>query len=492
MTTTNVQHASADHMQPAEVKVIIAGLLMAMLLAALDQTIVATAMPTIARDLGDAEHLPWIVTAYLLAATATTPLYGKLSDTHGRRVMLLISITTFLIGSTCCALAPTMLLLGLARGLQGVGGGGLISLSQTIIGDIVTPRERPRYQTMIASVFALASLSGPLLGGFLAQHFHWSLIFWINLPLGFVAFGMTYHLLKRLPRHERRRKLDIAGALLLVTATTTLLLALNWGGVRNPWLSVPIIGLFLSSALAWAAFGARILTTAEPLIPLSVLANNVVACSTLSASCCIGVYIGLAIYVPIYLQGVFGVSASASGIALLPLMVGTVSGSTLSGVMMTRIAHYKRAPLVGLAVAFCLCLVLAARPTELGLASVSVLLGIITVGLGMTLSIATIVIQNSVPVHQLGTALATMNLCRQLAAALVVAVFGAVVIGGSIESGGAHVDLVREGADKLVPAFRIVFLLVAAGIGVAIAAFRAMEERPLHDRGGAEVAAPGE
>ena len=385
-----------------------------------------------------------------------------------------------------------MLLLGLSRGLQGIGGGGLISLSQTIVGDIVSPRDRPRYQTMIASVFVLASLGGPLLGGFFAQHFHWSLIFWINLPLGLIAFGMTYHLLKRLPRHERRRKLDIAGALLLVTATTSLLLALNWGGVRYPWLSPQILGMFASSGLAWAAFGVRIQTAAEPLIPLSVLANNVVACSTLSASCCIGVFIGMAIYMPIYLQGVFGMSASASGIALLPLMVGTVSGSTLSGATMTHLVHYKRVPLVGLVVSLALCLLLAARPADLGLTTVSVLLGFVSLGLGMTLSVATTVIQNSVPVHQLGTALATMNLCRQLTGALVVAIFGSVVIGGSVEAGGVSVDLVREGADKLLPAFRIVFLLVAAGIGVAIAAFWAMEERPLHDHVSVEAPAPGE
>ena len=480
-------------LQRSEVKAIIAGLLMAMLLAALDQTIVATAMPTIARDLGDVEHLPWIVTAYLLAATASTPLYGKLSDTHGRRPMLLISISTFLVGSVCCALAPTMLLLGLARGLQGIGGGGLISLAQTIIGDIVSPRERPRYQAMIASVFVLASLAGPLLGGFFAQHLHWSLIFWINLPLGLVALGMTYHLLKRLPRHERPRKLDIAGALLLVLATTSLLLALNWGGVRYPWLSPPIFGLFGGSALAWATFAIRLQTAAEPLIPLSVLSNNVVACSTLSASCAIGVFIGLAIYVPIYMQGVLGTSASGAGIAMLPLMLGTVTGSTLTGTVMNRMIHYKRIPLIGLMGSFCLCVLLAARAADFGLVAVSVLLGLVSFGLGMVLSLATTVIQNAVPLHQLGTALATMNLCRQLAGALVVAVFGSIVIGGSLGADAGGIDLVRQGADRLLPAFRLLFALVAMGIVVAVTALLAMEERPLLDKAqGAEAPAAGE
>ena len=465
-------------MQPAEIKAIIAGLLMAMLLAALDQTIVATAMPTIARDLGDVEHLPWIVTAYLLAATASTPLYGKLADTHGRRPMLLISIATFLIGSVCCALAPTMLLLGLARGLQGIGGGGLISLAQTIIGDVVSPRERPRYQSMIASVFVLASLAGPLLGGFFAQHLHWSLIFWINLPIGLVALGMVHHLLRRLPRFERRRKLDIPGALLLVTATTSLLLALNWGGVRYAWTSKPIAALLAGSALAWTLFGWRLQTAAEPLIPLSVLRNNVVACSTLTASFAVSTFIGLAIYMPIFLQGVLGTSASDSGFAMLPLMLGTVTGAILSGSAMRRLAHYKRAPLVGLCLSLVICLLIAARPAAFGLVPVSLLLGLVSLGLGMVLSLATTVIQNSVPLHQLGTALATMNLCRQLAGALVVAVFGSIVIGQSVE-GGASVDLVQLGPERLLPPFHLLFLLVAVGIVGAIAALVAMEERPL-------------
>jgi EmrB/QacA subfamily drug resistance transporter len=489
----DAQTADVGPMQPSEVKAIIAGLLMAMLLAALDQTIVATAMPTIARDLGDVEHLPWIVTAYLLAATAATPLYGKLADTHGRRPMLLISIGTFLVGSVCCALAPTMLLLGLARGLQGIGGGGLISLAQTIIGDIVSPRERPRYQSMIASVFVLASLSGPLLGGFFAQHLHWSLIFWINLPLGFIALGMTYHLLKRLPRHERKRKLDIAGAALLLAATTSLLLALNWGGLRYPWLSPTILLLFAGSALAWIAFGLRLQTAMEPLIPLTVLSDNVVACSTLAASSAVGTFIGLAIYIPIYMQGVLGTSVSAAGIAMLPLMTGTVTGAMLSGVAMNRMVHYKRFPLIGLTMSFCVCLVLIAHPADLGIVPVSILLGFMSLGLGMVLSIATTVIQNSVPRHQLGTALATMNLSRQLGSALVVAIFGSIVIGGSIGAEGGTVDLVRQGAEKLLPAFRLVFLLVAGGIVLTFATVYAMEERPLRDKmHGSEAAVAGE
>src|SRR3954451_12553491 len=227
----------------AEVRSIIGGIIVAMLLAALDQTIVATALPTIGRELGDFEHMPWVVTAYLLAATAVTPLYGKFSDTHGRRITLLIGIVAFVLGSIACALAPTMLVLILARLLQGLGGGGLLSPAQTIIADIVAPKERGRYQVYIASVFVASSLLGPVLGGFFAEHLHWSVIFWINIPLGLLALWMTNASLRRLPRHDRRHSLDLLGAALMVAGTVSFMLFLNWGGVRYPWSSPQVLGV---------------------------------------------------------------------------------------------------------------------------------------------------------------------------------------------------------------------------------------------------------
>ncbi len=227
---------------PAEILSILFGLMLAMLLGALDQTIVATAMPTIGRELGDIEQLPWVVTAYLLASVAVTPLYGKLSDIHGRRIVMLAAISIFVLGSILCALAWSVPALAVARGIQGAGGGGLISLAQTIIADIVAPRERGRYQVYIASVFAVSSLAGPVLGGFLAEHIHWSAIFWINLPLGAAAYAMTSSRLRRLPQVARPHSLDIPGAIVLILGSSSLLLALSWGGVRYPWLSAPILG----------------------------------------------------------------------------------------------------------------------------------------------------------------------------------------------------------------------------------------------------------
>ena len=239
-------YAFLDH---AAVRRIVLGILLAMLLGALDQTIVATALPTIGRDLNDLGNLPWVVTAYLLTATAVTPLYGKLSDIHGRRTMLLVAITIFAFGSVATALAPSMPVLIIARGLQGLGGGGLLSLSQVIVADVVSPRERGRYQGYIGAVFALSSLGGPVLGGFFAEHLHWSLIFWINLPLGLLAFLMTNSVLKRLPRHERPHRLDLIGATLMLLATIALLLALTWGGTRYAWASPQIAGLSQSDEI---------------------------------------------------------------------------------------------------------------------------------------------------------------------------------------------------------------------------------------------------
>ena len=242
-----------------------------MFLAALDQTVIATALPTIARDLGDFQSISWVASIYLLTATAVTPLYGKFSDIHGRRVTLLIGIAVFVIGSIACALAPSMLALIAARAVQGLGGGGSISLAQTIVADIVAPKERGRYQIYFASVFLSASLVGPLLGGFATEHLHWSVIFWINLPLGLLAYGMTRSVLRRLPRHDRPHRLDVLGAVLIVAATVTLMLALHDGGSSYHWASPRIAGLIALSVLLWLAFAWRIAKAAEPLIPLDLL-----------------------------------------------------------------------------------------------------------------------------------------------------------------------------------------------------------------------------
>jgi EmrB/QacA subfamily drug resistance transporter len=496
-----MEHSAPKPPQPivlthTEILFILSGLLLAMLLAALDQTIVATAMPTIGREFGDTEQLPWIVTAYLLAATAVTPLYGKLSDIHGRRIIMLIAIAIFLIGSVFCAFATSLPMLAVARAVQGAGGGGLISLAQTIIGDIFQPRERARYQVYIATVFILSSIAGPILGGFLAEHAHWSAIFWINLPLGILAFLLANRQLKRIPRHERPHKLDVIGAVLLVAATTSLLVGLNWGGVRYAWMSSEIAGTFAAALLLWAAFVWRLLRADEPLIPLTLLSNKTMLGATLAASSSMGALIGLTVFMPVYFEVVQGVSATQSGIALLPLMVGTVIGATLSSRAMIHFSHYKFVPLLALCVSLAAAGLLAVCPVGLAFSAICALLGCISIGLGTVLSIATVSIQNVVAPHQLGTALATSNLFRQLGGALSVAICGSIIAAAGIGAvGHMHIDRSAIGAENLaslIGAYRYIFIVTAIGAFCAILSLFLVEERPLKSAGDKQLAPVGE
>ena len=329
-----------------EIRTIVFGLMLAMFLAALNQTIVATALPTIGRDFGDFELLPWVVTAYLLTSTVVSPLYGKLSDIHGRRAMMLASIGIFVAGSAACAVAPDMITLILARGLQGIGGGGILPLAQTILGDAAAPRERGRYQAYMGSVWVTAGLAGPVLGGMLAEHFHWSIIFWINVPVGLVAAVMAHKTLRRLPRHERKHKLDLLGAGLMTAAAIPLLLALTWGGARYPWLSPHDRRAGRGLGRAVAAVRMAVDAGAEPFLPLPVLANPVMRMGTVCTSFSQAVVIGLTIFLPLYFEVVHKFSASDAGLALIPIIVMSTPGSIVSGRAMMHIDHYKRVPII--------------------------------------------------------------------------------------------------------------------------------------------------
>ncbi|KFC63303.1 Major facilitator superfamily MFS_1 [Bosea sp. LC85] len=469
----------------ADIRSIIIGIMLAMFLAALDQTIVATAMPTIGRELGDVTHLPWVVTSYLLASTAVTPLYGKVADIHGRRVTLLAGIVIFIVGSIACALASSLWLLVVARFVQGLGGGGLISMAQTIIGDMVPPKERGKYQVYIASVFFSSSLLGPVLGGVISEALHWSVIFWINLPLGLLAYLMTDKALKRLPRHERPHKLDVLGAGLMTSATVTLLLALSWGGVHYPWASVPILGLIGLSALLWIAFAIRLKTAEEPLIPLAILANPVVRMGTIAAGFGMGTFIGLTIYLPLYFETVAGLSAANSGMGLIPLTCGTVIGATASGRAMTLLKHYKRVPMAGLCIALIGTALLIAFAGRMSLIPFGVVLAVISLGFGTLLPVATVSIQNAVQPHQLGTTTATANFFRQIGGALIVAVFGAIVLGGIGAGSGVTAETLRTGtADRatMIMLFQYVFAATFAGFALALFFLARMQELPLRGR----------
>ena len=477
---------------PAAITKIIVGIMLAMFLSALEQTIVAPALPTIGVHLGDIESLSWIVTAYLLSATAVTPLFGKLSDIYGRRTILLICIAIFVVGSVACAVAPTMWTLIAARALQGIGGGGILPMAQTIIADIVPPRERARYQSYSAVMFMFASVFGPLLGGVLTDRVHWSLIFWINLPMGAAALIITYRSLHKLPRNERPHRLDVTGVTLMVAAAIILMLAMTWGGARYPWMSWQIAAMLAASAVAWVLFVLRLARADEPLIPLSVLREPVVSRIAIVAFFSIGAIIGLSIYVPLYLELVLGASPSVSGLALISFTAGTVIGAFAAGRSLGRDRHYKRLPMAGLVVAIASLAVLAAAPASLTLAGVSVMLFLSGGGIGTMYPVTTVLIQNAVLPHQFGIVTGTLNFFRQLGGTIVVAGLGAIVLSQVDTSGGlASLDAlvksgVRPGTD-FSSVFSWVFIAAALCLVVALACLAGIEERPL--RGPAPVAA---
>src|SRR5262249_13575253 len=463
------------------VRAIVAGIMLAMFLSALEQTIVAPALPAIGRSLGGIDELSWVVTAYLLAVTATTPLFGKLSDIYGRRVVLLWAIGIFIAGSIVCALAPTIWILVLARGLQGIGGGGLLPIAPTIIADLLSPQERPVVQGRTSIMFMSASILGPVLGGFFTDQLHWSLIFWINVPLGAAALVMSEHALRQLPRNERPHQLDGIGAILMVGAGLSLMLALAWGGTRYPLGFAGYVGLLAGSATLWGLFAARLLTAREPFIPLTILRGRVTGTITCAAFFAVGTIIGITIYTPLYCETVLGLSASSSGLALIAFMAGTVVGSLTAARLMVRLANYMRVPLVALLCAGMTLGALAVDPGNQSIARLLFLLFVLGCGVGPMYPMSTIVMQNAVKPHQLGTATGTLNFFRTLGGAIIVAVFGAIVL-GSVGGGPELMTLERLAAahGDLAPAFRWRFIAAVMWRAIGFGSLLAVEERPLH------------
>jgi EmrB/QacA subfamily drug resistance transporter len=473
--------APVDH---ATVRAIVVGIMLAMFLSALEQTIVAPALPTIGRSLSDIENLSWVVTAYLLSTTVATPLFGKLSDIYGRRALMLVSVSVFVVGSVACALAPSIWALVLARALQGLGGGGILPLAQTVIADLLSPRERPMVQSYSSVMFMSASILGPVLGGFLTDYIHWSLIFWINVPLGAAALLMSDRALRRLPRHERPHRLDLIGAALMVGAAVALLSALSWGGSRHPWSSVPVLGLFGGSVVLWTLFALRLMRAPEPLIPPSMVREPVVGAIVVAGFFGIGTVIGLSIFMPLYIELVLGQSASASGLVLIAFMGGATVGSMVAGRLLSWLDRYKRVPIVGLPLGILALAIFALWPDRFSLWQVAALLAFGGLGMGTMYPTTTVVIQNAVPLHQLGTATGTLNFFRQLGGVIVVAIFGAIVLSGvdSEVSGPLTLERLSEtgGATADFAAlFRWVFIAGAVFLGAALVAVIMIEEKPL-------------
>ena len=467
-----------------EVLTIISGLALAMFLGALNQTIVATALPTIGRAFDDFENLSWVVIAYLLTSTVVAPLYGKLSDIYGRRGMMLVALGVFMAGSAASAAAPSMLMLILGRGLQGIGGGGIVPLAQSIIADAVPPRERGAYQAYTGSVWIVAGAAGPVLGGVIAEHLHWSVIFWLNIPLGIGAALLCHRKLKLLPRHERAHTIDLTGAGLMMISAISLLLALTWGGTRYPWLSQQILILIIGAAVLSAIFIWWVLRVPEPFLPLAVLNNPIMRVGSITTACTQGVSIGLTIYVPLYYELVHGLSASDSGLALIPIVMMTTPGSYLSGRAMLYMNRYKWVAIVMLSIATIAVSLLVIHPL-MPVWVVSIITGLVGLGTGSSYPTVTVSIQNAVAHQQIGIAMGTMNFFRALASSFVVAVMGAIMLtqlGAAPQRGVSSAVIAvaehRSPAD-FAHSFSFIFAVAVMFLIIGIVALIAMEERPL-------------
>ncbi|KKD02857.1 DSBA oxidoreductase [Streptomyces sp. WM6386] len=407
------------------VLVSIGALLLGMLLAALDQTIVSTALPTIVSDLGGLEHLSWVVTAYLLASTAATPLWGKLGDQYGRKKLFQTAIVIFLIGSALCGMAQNMPQLIAFRALQGLGGGGLMVLSMAIVGDIVSPRERGRYQGLFGAVFGATSVLGPLLGGLFTEHLSWRWVFYINLPVGVVALAVIATAL-RIPRKATQHVIDYLGTFLIASVATCLVLVASLGGTTWGWGSPQIIGLAVLGVVLAVAFVAVERRAAEPVLPLKLFRIR-----TFTLSAVISFIVGFAMfgamtYLPTFLQVVQGVSPTMSGVHMLPMVAGMLLSSTASGQIVSRTGRWKVFPVAGTGVTTLGLLLLHRLDENSSTGEMSTYFFVFGLGLGLVMQVLVLIVQNAVSYEDLGVATSGATFFRSIGASFGVAIFGTV------------------------------------------------------------------
>jgi EmrB/QacA subfamily drug resistance transporter len=404
---------------------VFAALMLGMFLAALDQTIVSTALPTIVGDLGGLSHLSWVVTSYLLASTVSTPIYGKLGDMYGRKPVFLAAIVIFLAGSMLAGLSQSMDQLIAFRFLQGAGAGGLMVTAQAIIGDIVPPRERGRYIGLIGGVFAVASVAGPLLGGFFVDQISWRWVFYVNMPVGLIAILIVIFKLQLRTPHNRHR-IDYLGATLLSGGVGALILLTSWGGVEYGWGSATIIGLGVLGVVLLAGFLWQERRAQEPIVPLTLFRSRIFnLASGMGATIGMAMF-GAIVFIPLYLQLVYGSSATKSGLQMLPLMLGLLTAAILSGRAISRLGRYRMFPIAGTAtlVAGMFLLSRLGPDTAQWLASLYML--VVGVGIGLVMQVLVLVVQNDAEPEHIGVATATATFFRSMGGSFGVAIFGAI------------------------------------------------------------------
>lgn len=446
MGRRGVGHRERREHRGGRIAVIMTALMLTVLLAALDQTIVSTALPTIVSDLGGLNHLSWVITAYLLAVTTVTPLWGKLGDQFGRKQLFLTCIVIFLVGSVLCGQARDMLQLILFRALQGVGGGGLMVLATAIIGDVVSPRERGKYQGLFGAVFGVSSVAGPILGGLFVDYLSWRWVFYVNLPIGLVAFLTVLAVLpRRVP--SGRGSVDYAGIVLLATTAVCVTLVAAWGGSVYPWLSPQIVGLGVAAVILGTGWWFSARRAEESVMPLSLFRNPVIVVGA-AISFCVGfAMMGSMAFLPLFLQVVHGLSPTASGLHLLPMVVGMFVTSLGSGRLVTHTGRYKIFPVVGTAVTSLALFLLSGLGPDTSMWTMGTFFLLLGVGLGLVMQVVVVAIQNAADYRDLGVATSAGTFFRSVGGSFGTAVFGSIFAGQLALNLAARAEQIQLPAD---------------------------------------------
>jgi EmrB/QacA subfamily drug resistance transporter len=424
-------------------------IMLALLLAALDQTIVATSLPRIVSDLGGLTSYSWVITAYILATTVTVPLYGKLGDIYGRRLLYIVAISIFLVGSALCGLAQSLDQLIAFRVIQGAGAGGLFALAHATIGVIVPPRDRGRYQGLIGATFAAGSVIGPALGGLIVDNASWRWVFYVNLPVGALALAV---IAVAIPKRTQRREhsLDLLGATLLAAGTSSFLLGLVWGGEEHPWGSTEVVGAFCAAVLFLAAFTFVERRTPEPILPFELLRRPTVAAGTAAIGLSAMAMVGTIAFVPLFVQGVIGTSATSSGVVLTPFILGAVIASAISGQWISHSGRYRPNALAGPVVLGTGLFLLSRMDTSTTNAEAALYMVIAGVGIGLMMQVFVIAVQNVVPLRAMGSATALTQFARAIGATVGVTAMGVIVNQGLPSGNGID----RLAVHRLAPNLR--------------------------------------